>query len=142
MESPPIIVYRIGHQLHRLGLTKLAFLITWLNRLVFATYLPCSAEIGRNFTLGYWGLGVVIHSRARIGDNCWIGQNVTIGRKGNDIKVPVIEDGAYIATGAVVVGEITIGKNAIIGANSFVNTNVPENTTFAGSPARLIKNHG
>lgn len=139
MECPPVLVYRVGHMIHRIGLSKVAYLITWLNRLVFATYIPCSAKIGRNFTLGYWGLGVVIHSNAQIGDRCWVGQNVTIGRKGNDKGVPVIQDDVYIATGAVIVGEITIGKGATIGANSFVNKDVPAHAVVAGVPAKAIK---
>ncbi|MDX9972399.1 MAG: serine O-acetyltransferase [FCB group bacterium] len=139
MESPPVLVYRFEHFIHRLGLRRLAVLIAWLNRLVFATWLPGSANIGRNFVVGYWGLGIVIHSDASIGDNCWISQNVTIGRKGSDKRVPVIGNNVYIGAGAVIVGEIEIGDNSIIGANSFLNISVPPGSLVAGVPAKIIR---
>lgn len=141
MESPPILIYRLGRTLHKLRLKKIAWTITWINRFLFATFIPSSAEIGRNFKAGYWGLGIVIHKNSIIGENCWIGQNVTVGRKEGDTNVPIIGDNVYIGTGSVVVGEISIGTNVIIGANSFVNKSVPPDTVVAGNPAKFIKNN-
>jgi serine O-acetyltransferase len=114
-------------------------LLTWMNRVMFATFIPAPARIGKNFTVGYWGLGIVIHTKTQIGDNCWIGQNVTIGRKGGDVGVPVIGNNVYIATGTVVVGEITVGDNCIIGANSFVSKSIPPCSLAFGSPAKVTR---
>ncbi len=113
-------------------------IFTILNRLIFSTYIPCTASIGENFKVGYMGLGIVIHSRASIGNNCLVAQNVTIGRNFGDKKVPVIGDDVYVGAGSVVFGEIFIGNNVIIGSNSVINKNIPPNCTVVGNPMRII----
>ncbi len=139
MESPPVLFYRINRWIYTHGLRRTGMLLSWVNRVIFATFIPASATIGKNFTVGYLGLGIVIHTKSRIGDNCWIGQNVTIGRKNGDVDVPVLGDNVYIATGSVVVGEITIGHHCIIGANSFVNKSIPDFSLAFGSPAKVVR---
>jgi len=85
--------------------------------------------------------GVVIGLGAVIGDNVQIWQNVTIGEHGKpdaQIKYPLIKNGARIYAGAVIMGDITIGENAIIGANAVVNIDVPDNCIAVGVPCRII----
>lgn len=137
MISPPIIIYRIGNWFFRNKMILISKLITWVNRFLFSAYIPSSAQLGRNFKVGYWGLGVVIHSSAVIGNDCLVAQNTTIGRKHGDEKVPVIGNNVYIATGSVVFGEITIGDDVVIGANSLVNRSIPSNSVAYGNPARV-----
>lgn len=137
---PPIFFYRLNHSLHKLGLIRVAKVASWLVRLFFSVWIPASAQIGKNFSLGYWGLGVVIHSNTKIGDNCLVGQNVTIGRNFGDTKVPIIGDNVYIGAGSVVFGEIEIGDNVIIGSNSVVNKSIPTNAIVAGNPFKVIGN--
>ena len=90
-------------------------------------------------------LGIVVSRAATIGNNCIIYQNVTIGAKsyelgnGDPINYPILGDNVTIYAGAVIVGHVKIGNNAIIGANSVVISDVPENAVVAGNPARLIK---
>jgi serine O-acetyltransferase len=139
MPSPPIILYRIGHFLFTHNFSFLSKLISYLNRFLFSVWIPSSAEIGSNFTLGYWGLGVVIHSRTKIGNNCLVAQNVTIGRNFGDRDVPVIGNDCYIGAGSVVFGNIRIGNNCIIGSNSLINKSIPDNTTVVGNPFKIIK---
>ena len=139
MKCPPIILYRFGNWLFRWNLKTLAKLISWVNRLVFSVWLPSSATIGKRFTLGYWGLGVVIHSNCVIGDNVLVAQNVTIGRNLGDLDVPRIGDDVYIGAGTVVFGEIIIGDNVIIGSNSLINKSVPPNCTVVGNPMKIIQ---
>lgn len=112
-----------------------------MNRIIFGCWLPGSAKIGKNFKVGYWGMGVVIHSNCEIGDNCIVAQNVTIGRNFGDQNVPKIGNDVYIGTGSVVFGEISIGDNVIIGSNSVVNKNVPANSTVVGNPMRILKSN-
>ncbi len=139
LNSPPIIVYRFGNLFYRIGLKKIAFIISIINRLFFSTWIPSSAKIGRRFQVGYLGLGVVIHSDTIIGDDCLISQNVTIGKKNHrDNHPPTLSNNIYIGVGSVIIGEITIGENVIIGANSFVNKSIPDNTIVAGNPLRVI----
>jgi serine O-acetyltransferase len=106
---------------------------------IFSCWLPSSAQIGKNFTIGYGGLGVVIHSNTIVGDNVTIGQNVTIGRNFGDKKVPVIGNDVYIGAGSVVFGEIIVGNNVIIGANSVVNKCIPDDSTVVGNPCKIIR---
>ncbi|WP_197026337.1 serine O-acetyltransferase [Polaribacter sp. Hel_I_88] len=120
-------------------MTTVSKLFTYVNRLLFAVWLPSSATIGKNFTLGYGGLGVVIHSDTKIGNNSQVNQNVTIGRNFGDSTVPSIGNDVYVGAGSVIFGEITIGDNVIIGANSLINKDIPANTTVAGNPFVIIK---
>ena len=132
-------LYRIGHFFHKCGFVKVAKSISYLNRVLFGGWIPSSAEIGENFKCGYGGIGVVIHNDTKIGNNCVIAQNVTIGRKFRDEKVPVIGNDVYIGANSVVFGEITIGNNVIIGAGSVVDKDVPDNSTVFGNPMRIIE---
>jgi serine O-acetyltransferase len=136
--SPPLILYRIGNFFHRKRIPLMGKMMSYLNRLLFSVWLPSSAKIGKNFTVGYWGLGIVIHSNLVIGDNCQINQNVTLGRNFGDEKVPIIGNDVYIGAGSVVFGEITIGNNVIIGSNSLINRSIPDNCTAVGNPFKII----
>lgn len=137
--SPPTIVYRIGNLLYRAKVPVLPKLITWTNRVLFSCMVPSSAKLGTNVTLGYWGLGIVIHMDAEIGENCWIMQNVTIGRKAGEDGVPRLGRNVAIGAGAVVLGNIEIGDNCVIGANSVVTKSFPANSVVAGVPAKLLR---
>jgi len=139
MDCPPLMIYRFGNLLHRVGMKRVALLISWVNRVLFAVWLPCSCQIGKGVKLGYWGLGIVIHSQVRIGDHSVIGQNVTIGRKEGEESVPIIESDVYIGAGASVLGGVVIGRDAIIGANSVVLHTVPARSIAVGAPARILR---
>lgn len=136
--SAPVIIYRFSSFLYKIKLKPLGKFISFVNRLIFSVWIPGSASIGKNFTMGYWGLGIVIHSNAKIGNNCLIAQNVTIGRNFGDKGVPSIGNDVYIGTGSVVFGDIKIGNNVIIGSNSLINKSIPDNCTVIGNPMRII----
>lgn len=136
--SLPVKIYRVGNFFHRKGLTRVGLLISGINRILFSVWLPSSATIGKNFKIGYLGLGVVIHHNTIIGNNVTIAQNVTIGRNFGDRRVPIIGDDVYIGTGSVVFGEISLGSNVIVGSNSVINKDIPANSTVVGNPFRII----
>ncbi len=83
---------------------------------------------------------IVVHPDARIGQNCRIHVDVVIGtRPGPEDLVPKLGDNCYIGPGAKLFGDIVIGPNSAIGANSVVNSSFPEgNMTIAGAPARKV----
>lgn len=81
-------------------------------------------------------VGVVIHPKCDIGENVVIFQNVTIGR--TDAGAPKICDDVRIFGGAMVVGDIRVGKGATVGANAVVIDDVPDGATVAGVPATKI----
>jgi serine O-acetyltransferase len=86
-------------------------------------------QIGKGLNLPH-PLGIVIGCNCSIGKNCTIYQNVTIGSKQN--KYPVLKDNVTIYPNSILVGDIKVGSNAVIGALSFVNKNVAENEVFFG----------
>ena len=137
----PVRFYRFNRKVYKLGGVgiKLSILLNWINRFFFSVWIPASCKLGKNFQLGYGGLGVVIHSDTVMGDNCLVAQGVTIGRNLGDKKVPRFGDDCYVGAGSKVFGEITIGNNVIIGANSVVNKSIPDNCTVVGNPMRIIK---
>ena len=125
-----------------LYLHHVPFLPKLLELLIFLIYnskVPYQAEIGKGTFLGYGGIGVVIHQECKIGCNCTISQQVTLGGGNSHYPgVPIIGDNVYIAKGAIVFGGITIGNNVKIGANAVVNKPVPDNAIVAGVPAQIL----
>ena len=101
--------------------------------------IPFQTEIGPNVKFAYQGLGVVIHKKAKIGSDCFIRQNVTIGGGGGPGGLPVIGNNVDIGAGSVLLGGIHIGDNVKIGANSVVNKDLPANCVAVGAPAKPIK---
>lgn len=83
---------------------------------------------------------VVVNENTVIGENCTFYHNVTIGSRqfGMVTGAPTIGDEVIIYPGACIIGKITIGAQAIIGAGSIVLTDVPPNTVVAGNPARVV----
>lgn len=132
-------IYRIARWLYLRNVPWLPRFLYICNRLAFAVVLPPSAAVGRNVVFGYSGLGIVIHKRARIGDNVIIGPNVTIGGRSGHLEVPVIEDDVLVGAGACIIGPVTIGRGAKIGANAVVLCDVPAAFSAVGNPARLIE---
>jgi serine O-acetyltransferase len=133
-----IYFYRISRWLHLRRIPMLPRLIYIFNRVVFSVVLPPSAEVGRNVIFGYSGLAIVIHKRARIGNNVTVGPNVTIGGRSGFLPVPVIGDDVMIGAGARILGPVTIGNGAQIGANAVVLCDVPPGATAVGIPARIV----
>lgn len=80
--------------------------------------------------------GIYISRYAKIGKDCRIYQNVTIGSIGN--QAPQIGDGCLIGAGAVIIGNIKVGDHAKIGAGAVVHTDVPSRATVVPQPARII----
>jgi len=127
--------YRLSRMLHLEGLSAGADLVKAYIHFRFNSVIPYTAELGEGTTFGYGGIGVVVHSRAVVGANCKIGQNVTIGARGN--VLPVIGDNVFIGANAVCVGG-RIGSRVVIGSNAVVTKEVPDDSVVAGSPARVI----
>jgi glycosyltransferase involved in cell wall biosynthesis/serine acetyltransferase len=135
----PVSYYRLARWLYRRGVPLLPRIIEKLNVLIFHCYIPYQAEIGDGFEVGYWGLGVVIHPRVKMGRNVFVSNGVTIGGRNESPNVPRIEDDVFIATGAKVLGDITIGQGSVIGANAVVIRSVPPRCIAVGVPARISR---
>lgn len=134
-----INIYRLAHFLHEKGVPWLPWFLKVVIRIVFTMALPPSVKLGKNVTLGYQGLGIVIHARAVIGDNVVVGPNVTIGGRSGHHAVPVIGNDVVIGAGACILGPVVVGDHASIGANAVVLQDVPSYATVVGIPARIVR---
>ncbi len=132
--------YRIANRLYKKGFHVIARMIMGINQIFTGIDIHPAATIGRRVFIDH-GIGVVIGETAEIGDDVLIYQQVTLGgvslHKGK--RHPTIKSGTVIGAGAKVLGNITLGKNVKIGANSVVVKDVPDDSTAVGIPARVIK---
>ena len=136
------IFYKIENFFYKIKLIPIAFLIKIIIRLIFSCDIPYKTKIGKKVKFDHNGLGIVLHERAIIGDNCTILQNVTIGGKSGIKKLPVIGNNVLIGAGAIIIGDVKIGDNSIIGAGAIVTKNIPDNSVAVGNPAKVIKQVG
>lgn len=140
------LLVRAQQCLWRSGRIRLAGTLQTLgNTLVGADFVG-GATIGTGFALVH-PVGVALGFGARIGDNVTFASGVVLAGRyydaeaieaGREQEFPVIDDGATIGAHAVLVGGVRIGKNAMVGANSVVLSDVPDNTVVLGVPARRV----
>ena len=123
---------------------KIAYIYTLILRMVFSCDIPAETDFDASSQLVHNGLGCVFHPKARIGKNCKIYQNVTLGGNGKIVNGspikggPILEDNVAVFAGACVLGPIKIGHDSIVGANAVVTKDVPPNSLVVGNPA-IIK---
>lgn len=134
-----VAFHKVSHRLFRARWYFAARSINHFSRFLTAIDIHPGATIGRHFFIDH-GF-VVIGETAEIGDGVTIYQNVTLGGTSPDNGIagkrhPTISDGAIIGSGAQVLGPITIGVRARVGANAVVTKDVSEGTTVVGIPAR------
>lgn len=109
----------------------------FLRRYTYKFGFQIGGQIGKGFYIGHFGT-VVISVNAEIGDNCNVAHNVTIGAaRGKRAGAPKLGDRVWVGTGAVLVGNITIGSNVLIAPNAYVNFDVPDHSLVIGNPARI-----
>jgi serine O-acetyltransferase len=135
--------HRVAHAFYNRRFFFIARVISQVSRFFTGIEIHPGAKIGRRFFIDH-GMGVVIGETCIIGDNVTIYQGVTLGGTGKEKgkRHPTIEDNVLIATGAKVLGSITIGENSKIGAGSVVLKEVPPNSTVVGIPGRVVIQDG
>jgi serine O-acetyltransferase len=138
-----IWAHQIAHAFFKRKFYFLARVISQISRFFTGIEIHPGAKIGRRLFIDH-GMGVVIGETCEIGDNVTIFQGVTLGGTGKEKgkRHPTIKDNALIATGAKVLGSITIGENSKIGAGSVVLKEVPPNSTVVGVPGRIVIQDG
>ncbi|ADP34732.1 serine O-acetyltransferase [Bacillus atrophaeus] len=138
-----IWAHRIAHALYKRKFYFLARLISQISRFFTGIEIHPGATIGRRFFIDH-GMGVVIGETCEIGNNVTVFQGVTLGGTGKEKgkRHPTIKDDALIATGAKVLGSITVGEGSKIGAGSVVLHNVPDFSTVVGIPGRVVVQNG
>lgn len=135
-----LVMHRIANKLYKSEFFFLARLVAEISRWMTGIELHPGATIGRRLVIDH-GVGVVIGETAVIGDDCIIFHGVTLGGvKFDPVKRhPTVGNGVMIGTGAKVLGPITIGDGAIIGANSVVIRDVPPGAVMV-APLAVQKN--
>lgn len=138
-----IWAHRVAHALFKRKMFFLARLVSQINRFFTGIEIHPGAKIGRRFFIDH-GMGVVIGETCEIGDGVTVYQGVTLGGTGKEKgkRHPTIKDNALIATGAKVLGNITIGENSKVGGGSVVLKDVPSNSTVVGIPGRVVIRDG
>lgn len=138
-----IWAHRIAHAFYKRRFYFIARVISQLSRFLTGIEIHPGAKIGRKFFIDH-GMGVVIGETCEIGDNVTIYQGVTLGGTGKEKgkRHPTIKDNVLIATGAKVLGSITIGENSKVGAGSVVLRDVPANSTVVGIPGKVVVQNG
>ncbi|HPZ76745.1 MAG TPA: serine O-acetyltransferase, partial [Thermosynergistes sp.] len=128
-----IIMYRISHFFYNKRMFLIARLISQLARFFTGVEIHPGAVIGRRLFMDH-GMGIVIGETTEIGDDVTLYQGVTLGGTGKDKgkRHPTIHDNVTIGSGAKILGPITVGTNAKIGAGAVVLRCVPPSTTAVG----------
>jgi serine O-acetyltransferase len=138
-----LLAHRVAHALHVAGVPVLPRLISMLSRALTGIEIHPAARIGEGLFIDH-GAGVVIGETAEIGDDVTLYQGVTLGGTGfaTGKRHPTVQDNVTIGSGAKLLGPITIGHGAKIGANSVVITDVPPNCTVVGNPGHPVRVEG
>jgi serine O-acetyltransferase len=146
----------IGYRVRRSAATRLPRPFRWLFapvtislqvgvQVLTQIQLSVFADIGPGLYMPHTGT-IVVGSGSRVGRNCTLAHGVTIGhaggRRNGPTASPVIGDRVYVGPGAMILGPITVGDDALIGAGAVVVRSVPPRGVVAGNPARLLATTG
>lgn len=135
-----LILHRLAHFLWSIKLKLIARIFSHLARILTGIEIHPGAQIGRRFFIDH-GMGVVIGETAIIGDDCTLYHGVTLGgttwKKGK--RHPTLKNNVIIGAGAKVLGPITLGNNSKVGSNAVVVTDIPNDSTAVGIPAKIIE---
>ncbi len=133
-----LVMHRLAHLFYKAHFYFLARLVAEISRWLTGIEIHPGAQLGRRLVIDH-GFGVVIGETAIVGDDCIIFHGVTLGGvKFDPVKRhPTVGNKVMIGTGAKVLGPITIGDGALIGANAVVMKDVPAGATMVGPIAQL-----
>ena len=135
-----VMRHRVAHRLYNKGHKFIATRISNKTRRKYGIEIHPAAQIGNGVFIDH-GMGGVIGETAIVGDNCTIYQGVTLGGTGKDKgkRHPTLGNNVLVGCGAKLLGNFTVGDNAKIAANAVVLSDVPENCTCVGIPARIVR---
>ena len=145
-----VLFHQIAHFFSVAKFNLIARVISQFSRFLTGIEIHPAAKIGKNFFIDH-GMGVVIGETSEIGDNVTIYHMVTLGgispsiNSDNQRQVkrhPTLKDNVVIGSGAQVLGPITVGENAKVGANAVVTKDVPANAVMVGIPAKNVNKEG
>ncbi|CAA9526618.1 MAG: Serine acetyltransferase [uncultured Solirubrobacteraceae bacterium] len=138
-----VLAHRVAHGLHGIGVPVAPRTLSILSRAWTGVEIHPAAQIGQGFFIDH-AAGVVIGETAQIGDDVTLYQGVTLGGTGFQTgkRHPTLQDNVTVGAGAKLLGAITVGHGAKIGANTVVIHDVPPNTTVVGNPGHPVRVEG
>jgi serine O-acetyltransferase len=138
-----LLAHRVAHALHGAGVPLLPGAISYLTRTVTGVEIHPAAKIGPELFIDH-GSGVVIGETAEIGERVTLYQGVTLGGTGfqRGKRHPTLGDNVTVGSGAKLLGPISVGDGAKIGANTVVVEDVPPSSTVVGNPGHPVKVEG
>jgi serine O-acetyltransferase len=138
-----LLAHRVSHALYEVGVPLAPRTIAFASRAVTGIEIHPAASIGEDFFIDH-GAGVVIGETAEIGDRVTLYQGVTLGGTGfaRGKRHPTVQDDVTIGSGAKLLGPVTVGHGAKVGANTVVIESVPPNSTVVGNPGHTVRVEG
>jgi serine O-acetyltransferase len=138
-----LLAHRIAHAMYEAGIPLAPRSIAFASRAVTGVEIHPAARIGEDFFIDH-GSGVVIGETAEIGDRVTLYQGVTLGGTGfaRGKRHPTVEDDVTIGSGAKLLGPVTVGHGAKVGANTVVIEDVPPKSTVVGNPGHPVRVEG
>ena len=138
-----LLAHRVAHALWESDVPVAPRAIAYTSRAVTGVEIHPAARIGSDFFIDH-GSGVVIGETAEIGNRVTLYQGVTLGGTGfaRGKRHPTLEDNVTVGSGAKLLGPVTVGRNAKVGANTVVIEDVPPETTVVGNPGHPVRVEG
>jgi serine O-acetyltransferase len=138
-----LLTHRVAHALWDAGVPLAPRVLAYTSRAVTGVEIHPAASIGSDFFIDH-GSGVVIGETTEIGDRVTLYQGVTLGGTGfaRGKRHPTVEDDVTVGSGAKLLGPVTVGRNAKVGANTVVIEDVPPETTVVGNPGHPVRVEG
>jgi serine O-acetyltransferase len=138
-----LLAHRVAHALWEAEVPLIPRVIAYTSRSVTGVEIHPAAKIGSDFFIDH-GSGVVVGETAEIGDRVTLYQGVTLGGTGfaRGKRHPTLEDDVTVGSGAKLLGPVTVGQNAKVGANTVVIEDVPDHTTVVGNPGHPVRVEG
>jgi serine O-acetyltransferase len=138
-----LLAHRVSHALYEAQVPLIPRTIAYTSRAVTGIEIHPAATIGEDFFIDH-GAGVVIGETADIGDSVTLYQGVTLGGTGfqRGKRHPTIGDNVTVGSGAKLLGPVTVGHGAKVGANTVVIEDVPPETTVVGNPGHPVRVEG
>jgi serine O-acetyltransferase len=138
-----LLAHRVAHALWESDVPLVPRAIAYTSRAITGVEIHPAATIGEDFFIDH-GSGVVIGETAEIGDRVTLYQGVTLGGTGfaRGKRHPTLDDDVTVGSGAKLLGPVTVGRNAKVGANTVVIEDVPPQTTVVGNPGHPVRVEG
>ena len=132
---------KIQQASHWLYLHKVPFLPKLLQLVIFVCYsssISYKTHIGKGTFFNHAGFGILINAKVTIGNDCKIGNNVSIIGQGPYKNPPILKNHIFVGPGAIIQGPVIVEDNVIVAPNAVVTKSVPKNAIVAGIPAKII----